>query len=131
MVPAMNEDWIARWRDGRIGFHESRANDYLVRYHARLAGHRVLVPLCGRAEDLAYLAAHGHAVVGIELAEQAVREFFDAHALVPAVAARGPFIEYTAGAITLYAGDFFAVTSALVGPIDVLYDRAALIALPP
>jgi len=59
-----------------------------------------------------------------------VREFFDAHALVPAIGARGPFVEYTAGAITLLAGDFFAATPALVGPIDVLYDRAALIALP-
>jgi thiopurine S-methyltransferase len=126
----MHEDWLARWRDGRIAFHEGRPNALLVHHLARLAGRRrVLVPLCGKAEDLAYLAAHGHEVIGVELAAQAVREFFEAHGLAPSVAERGPFVEYRAGAITLLAGDMFAATPALLGPIDALYDRAALIAL--
>jgi len=127
----MHEDWIARWSDGRIGFHEGHTNALLDRHIVRFAGRRrVLVPLCGRAEDLAFLAARGHMVVGIELAEQAVREFFASHALVPSIAARGPLVEYTAGSITLLAGDIFATTPELIGPIDALYDRAALIALP-
>jgi len=126
-----NEDWLARWRDRRINFHEGRPNGLLEHHHARLAGcRRVLAPLCGKAEDLAFLAAHGHDVVGIELAEQAVREFFVDHALTPSIAPRGPFIEYAAPSITLLAGDFFAATPELLGPIDALYDRAALIALP-
>jgi thiopurine S-methyltransferase len=41
------------------------------------------------------------------------------------------FAIYSAGAITIAAGDFFATSSASVGPIDGIYDRAALIALPP
>jgi thiopurine S-methyltransferase len=128
----MNEDWLARWRDGRIAFHEGRPNRLLERHVARLAGcHRVLVPLCGKAEDLAFLAAHGHAVVGVELSEQAVREFFAAHGLAPSVTPRGELVEYRAGAITVLVGDMFAATPALVGAVDALYDRAALIALPP
>lgn len=127
----MHEDWVARWRDGRIGFHEEHVNTLLERHVARFAGcHRVFVPLCGRTEDLAFLAAYGHAVLGVELAEQAVREFFEIHALAPSIITRGPFVEYNAGAITLLAGDFFATTPALMGPIDAYYDRAALIALP-
>src|SRR5437660_6997543 len=71
MVGVMNEDWIARWHDGRIGFHEGRPNAFLERHIAELAAcRRVFVPLCGRAEDVAFLAAHGHEVVGVELAEQ-------------------------------------------------------------
>ncbi|HEU4733334.1 MAG TPA: thiopurine S-methyltransferase [Kofleriaceae bacterium] len=128
----MDEDWLARWRDGRIGFHEGRPNTLLEHHAARLAGcRRVLVPLCGKSEDLALLAAQGHEVVGVELAEPAVRAFFDEHGLVPVVTARGPFVEYRAGTITLLAGDMFATTPELVGPIDAFYDRAALIALPP
>ncbi|HET7503031.1 MAG TPA: thiopurine S-methyltransferase [Kofleriaceae bacterium] len=128
----MQEEWLARWRDGRIAFHEGRPNALLEHHVARLAGcRRVLVPLCGKSEDLALLAAHGHDVVGVELAEQAVQAFFDAHALVPAVTVRGPLVEYRAGAVTLLAGDLFATTPELVGPIDALYDRAALVALPP
>lgn len=128
----MHDEWLARWRDGRIAFHENRPNTLLERHLPRLAGcRRVLVPLCGRSEDLAFLAAHGHEVVGVELAEQAVREFFEQHARAPTVDARGPFAAYTAGQVTLLAGDFFLTTPELLGPVDALYDRAALIALPP
>ena len=144
----MHDDWLARWRDGRIAFHEGLPNDLLVHHAARLAGcRRVLVPLCGKAEDLAFLAARGHDVIGIELAEQAVQAFFAEHELAPSIAPRGPFAAYEVGpgivrpaapadpagptgAITLLAGDFFALTPALLGPVDALYDRAALIALP-
>lgn len=151
----MDDHWLARWRDGRIAFHEGRPNDLLVHHAARLAGgRRVLVPLCGKSEDLAFLAARGHDVIGIELAEQAVQAFFAEHGLAPSIAPRGPFVAYEvgpgavraadpgaaaaaeptagpAGAITLLVGDFFAVTPELLGPVDALYDRAALIALPP
>lgn len=124
------EDWLARWREGRIGFHEGQVNALLDAHAARLAGaRRVLVPLCGRAEDLAYLAARGHEIVGVELAEQAVREFFERHGLVPEVEPRGALTAYRAGAITILAGDFFAVRREDVGAIGGLYDRAALIAL--
>ena len=131
MLAPMQADWLARWRDGRIGFHEGRPNELLERHIGRLAGRRrVLVPLCGKAEDLAFLAAHGHEVIGIELVEQAVREFFADHALTPSVAPRGPLVAYTAPPVTLLGGDFFATTPDLLGPIDALYDRAALVALP-
>jgi thiopurine S-methyltransferase len=143
----MADEWLARWREGRTAFHEGRPNDLLVRHAAHLAGsRRVLVPLCGKSEDLAFLAACGHDVVGVELAEQAVQAFFAEHDLTPSIAPRGPVVAYevgagmvrpaaptgpaTSGAIALLAGDFFAVTPELLGPVDALYDRAALIALP-
>ncbi len=127
----MDDEWLARWRDGRIGFHEGQTNALLDRHVGRLAGcRRVLVPLCGRAEDLAFLAAHGHEVVGVELAAQAVRAFFDLHGLVPSIVEHGSLVEYRAGALTLVVGDLFETTPAHVGATDGFYDRAALIALP-
>ena len=120
--------WFDRWREGRIGFHEGRPNRFLERHHARLGERRrVLVPLCGKADDLAYLAGLGHEVVGVELVEDAVRAFFAEHGLTPTVE-RGV---YRAGAVTIVAGDFFATSRAVLGAVDALYDRAALIALPP
>jgi len=128
----MHDEWLARWRDGRTAFHEGQPNTFLERHIAWLAGRRrVLVPLCGKAEDLAFLAAHDHEVLGVELAEQAVREFFAAHELAPSIAPHGPFVAYAAGSITLLVGDIFELTPRWAGPIDALYDRAALIALPP
>jgi thiopurine S-methyltransferase len=91
----------------------------------------VLVPLCGKSEDLAFLAGRGHDVVGVELVEDAVRQFFADHQATPAIRVCDGSTIYTAGSITIVAGDFFATTVALVGDIDGIYDRAALIALPP
>lgn len=124
--------WLARWQAGKTAFHEGKPNQFLSRHHAWLAGsRRILVPLCGKTEDLDYLAGHGHEVVGVELYEDAVKQFFAAHGTTPAVTQAGGLAVYTAGPITVIAGDFFATTPALVGPIDGIYDRAALVALPP
>lgn len=127
-----DSDWAARWKEGRIGFHEGRTNLWLEQHAGRLGKQRrVLVPLCGKAEDLAYLAALGHQVVGVELVEAAAKAFFDEHALTPRVEAAGPFQAWEAGGVRILVGDFFATTRALLGDVDALYDRAALIALPP
>jgi thiopurine S-methyltransferase len=124
--------WQQRWETGQIGFHEGRPNLLLERHAARLgASRRVLVPLCGKAVDLAYLAGLGHDVVGVELVEDAVAAFFREHDLTPTVARDEAFVRYQAGGITILAGDVFATTAGVLGPIDALYDRAALIALPP
>lgn len=122
--------WTSRWAEGKLGFHEGKPNTFLERHAAKLAGTRVLVPLCGKAEDLAYLAARGHEVVGIELVEDAVAAFFTEHSLAPAIERRGAIVVYSAGTITLIAGDVFTVTREDVGAIDAVYDRAALVALP-
>ncbi len=122
--------WEERWREGRIGFHEGAPNKFLSRHAPRLAG-RVLVPLCGKAEDLAFLASRGHDVVGVEIVEDAVRAFFTEHGVTPVVTPRDGLAEYRAGSITIFAGDVFATTREILGEIDAVYDRAALIALPP
>jgi thiopurine S-methyltransferase len=119
--------WRARWAEQRIGFHEGAPNAMLEAHAGRLDDRRrVLVPLCGKSEDLAFLAARGHAVVGIELVESAVQAFFAEHGLVPTIDGA----TYSAGDVSVIASDFFATTPALVGPIDAVYDRAAIIALP-
>lgn len=125
--------WASRWNEGRIGFHEGKANELLVRFAGELGeGRNILVPLCGKAEDLAYLAARGHHVVGIEVVEDAVKQFYAEHQLTPTVRpGQHGVTTYEGAGITILAGDVFAVTAEDTGPVDALYDRAALIALPP
>jgi thiopurine S-methyltransferase len=129
MEPAF---WRSRWAAHKIGFHEGRPNAFLEEHIARLDGrYRVLVPLCGKSEDLAFLAASGHAVVGVELVEDAVKAFFAEHALEPVVERLGDHAVYSAHEVTVIAGDWFTTTPQLIGSVDAVYDRAALIALPP
>jgi thiopurine S-methyltransferase len=126
------EFWQARWTRSEIGFHLPEVNPYLQQFWPALAlpaGTRVLVPLCGKSLDLAWLAGQGYQVTGVELAQRAVEDFFIEHGLEPEVSEVGAFRLYRAGAVEIYCGDFFALTAPLAG-CTALYDRAALIALP-
>jgi thiopurine S-methyltransferase len=127
------EFWQARWARSEIGFHLPEVNPYLQRHWSALglpAGARVLVPLCGKSLDLAWLAGQGYQVVGIELAQRAVEDFFREHGLQPQVSEVGDFTLYRAGSVEIYCGDFFALTEQQLSGCVALYDRAALIALP-
>jgi thiopurine S-methyltransferase len=123
--------WRARWAEHKTAFHEGHPNAFLAANLARLDGYyRVLVPLCGKSEDLAFLAANGHAVVGVELVEDAAAQFFAEHSIEPKIERREDHAVYTAHELTIITGDWFAMTPEIVGTVDAVYDRAALIALP-
>lgn len=128
------EFWHKKWASNQIGFHLPQVNPHLQRFWPQLGleeSARVLVPLCGKSLDLLWLAQCGHEVLGVELSEKAVEDFFSEHQLDPAVSEQGPFSVYRAGSIELWCGDFFALTPGDVADCSALYDRAALIALPP
>lgn len=128
------EFWQVRWARSEIGFHLPEVNPYLQQYWPALGvpeGARVLVPLCGKSLDLAWLAGQGYQVVGVELAQRAVEDFFAEHKLQPEVSEVDAFRLYRAGAVEIYCGDFFALTAQQLQGCQALYDRAALIALPP
>ena len=134
------EFWQTRWQEKRIGFNQSDVNPLLIKYFADLKlpiGSRILVPLCGKSIDMIWLAHQGFDVVGIELVESAVQEFFteqdiaytitehDKHANIKYY--QGQLLEQT---ITLWVADIFALSSDDIGHVDAVYDRAALIAMP-
>jgi thiopurine S-methyltransferase len=129
------EFWIERWERREIGFHQATAHASLERYWASLGvpgDARVLVPLAGKSLDMAWLRARGHGIVGIELSEIAVREFFASQGLEPLVERAAPALSrWSAGGYELLCGDFFAVDAAVAGACAAVYDRAALVALPP
>lgn len=127
------EFWHKKWESNQIGFHQPEVNPYLLRHWPDLTisvQARVLVPLCGKSLDLLWLAGQGHRVLGVELSERAVEDFFREQQLQPQINEEGGFKVYRAGAIELWCGDFFALSANDVADCTALYDRAALIALP-
>lgn len=126
--------WHQRWADNRIGFHQSTPTPLLLKHWPALAvpaGARVFVPLCGKSLDLAWLAAQGHRVLGVELSQRAVEQFFAEHALQPEIETSPLGRHYRAGAIEIVCGDAFALDPAALADCSAVFDRAALIALPP
>jgi thiopurine S-methyltransferase len=124
--------WLRAWEEGRTGFHQGTVHADLVA-HADwfVAGaRRILVPLCGMSMDLPYLAAGGAEVVGIELSKLAIERLFEREGWPLVPEQRGPFVSYAAGRIALLQGDIFDLDAA-DGLYDRVWDRAALVALPP
>ncbi|QTH70672.1 thiopurine S-methyltransferase [Pseudoalteromonas xiamenensis] len=125
--------WHQKWAKGEIGFHEGEVNQLLEKHFNVLnlqPSQTVFVPLCGKTRDIAWLLKKQQNVVGVELNEEAVRQLFDELGETPEVTAVGELIRFSAPHVVVYVGDFFKLTREHVGHIDVVYDRAALVALP-
>jgi thiopurine S-methyltransferase len=128
----MNDDWLERWQVGRIGWHEADGNKSL-RAHWGASARRVLVPLCGKSQDLLWLARAGNEVVGVELSEIAAQAFFEENNLAYS-RVEGEMPAYVAadGLIAIYCGDYFEFALGdNVAEFDAYYDRGALVAVSP
>lgn len=125
--------WQQRWENNQIAFHEEEVNPLLLKTIGRLAlnrGDRIFVPLCGKTNDLAWLSEQGYRVVGIELNQSAVEAVFSNMGADPDISVSGDHMHYKSGTIEVFSGDFFELSTQMLGPVDAVYDRAALIALP-
>ncbi|MDY7576997.1 thiopurine S-methyltransferase [Herbaspirillum sp. RTI4] len=126
--------WLERWRDGRTYFHQTRVAPLLQKYWPSLSlttGGRVLVPLCGKSLDMVWLAQQGLRVLGVELSPLAVEQFFAENALHPIRHESAQGQHFVAGNIEIICGDIFKLDAATLSECIGVYDRAALIALPP
>lgn len=125
--------WHKKWQESDIGFHNSDANPLLVKhFHAlNLAPNsRVFLPLCGKTLDICWLLAQGYLVVGAELSPIAIEQLFNELGVIPAITPLENLQHYSAPNIDIFVGDIFNLTSTLIGKVDAIYDRAALVALP-
>ena len=126
--------WHQRWADNQIGFHQSAPTTLLLKHWPALgvdADATVFVPLCGKSLDMAWLAAQGHRVLGVELSRSAVEQFFAEHNLIPDIHASRHGMHYRAGAFEIICGDAFGLDAEVLAGCSAVFDRAAMIALPP
>ena len=125
--------WHNKWEKGETGFHQSTTHAMLERFASEAgftASRRILVPLCGKSHDMTWLLERGCEVVGAELSQTAVEQYFAELNTTPNIEQFDNLLRYSARNITLFCGDFFTLTGKLTGHIDAVYDRAALVALP-
>lgn len=127
------EFWIDKWQAGEIGFHNADPNPALVAHVGRLGlapGARVFLPLCGKSRDIGWLLGQGYRVCGAELSDLAVRDLFADLGVVPQRSERGALTFHTAPGLDIAVGDILDLDQRALGPVDAIYDRAALVALP-
>lgn len=122
--------WKEKWAANEIQFHCGVPNEHLVAYFSKLPPQRVVVPLCGKSLDMAWLHKQGHEVMGFELSPLACEAFFQENALPFQKTALGQGELFQGDRIALWCGDIFQSPLPLWDKTQSIYDRAALVALP-
>ena len=124
--------WLNKWQSNDIAFNQMKPNSFMQRYFSTLRlkpGSQILVPLCGKSIDMVWLSDMGFQVLGIELSETACESFFKEHDIPVTKTNEHGYTKFTSENITLLAGDIFSFDQSIIGNVDAVYDRAALIAL--
>jgi thiopurine S-methyltransferase len=125
--------WKNKWDRNEIAFHQSKATPLLVKHFKKLSlkkGSRVFLPLCGKTLDIAWLMSKGFHVVGVELVELAIQQLFNELGIKPAIHQSGELKLYSSDNIDIFVGNFFKVRGKMIKPVDAVFDRAAIVALP-
>lgn len=134
------EDWQEKWVDHKIGFHQEQGHQLLKKHlDAFLQGEtglRVFFPLCGKAVEMKWFADRGHYVVGVEISELGIREFFAEQNISYSEEPIGEIpgakvFKSSSGNISLYCCSFFDLPRVPVGTFDRIWDRGALVAVNP
>ncbi len=125
--------WHQKWKNNEIAFHESETNPLLVKYFRKLSlvkNSRVFLPLCGKTLDISWLLSNGFRIAGAELSKIAIEQLFTTLGVEPRISTVGEIDHYSEKNIDIFVGDIFHLSNKMLGPVDAIYDRAALVALP-
>ncbi|KAG8442354.1 hypothetical protein GDO86_011232 [Hymenochirus boettgeri] len=134
------KDWINKWEKNNIGFHQNHIHTFLEEFVNDLLNNRkqvnIFFPLCGKAVDMKWLTDMGHTVVGVDVCEIGLKEFFEEHN-IPYVEESLPDIpdgkvfKSTCGHISLYCCNLFNLSSSVIGKFGGIWDRGAMVAINP
>ncbi|KAH0617894.1 hypothetical protein JD844_016613 [Phrynosoma platyrhinos] len=134
------EEWLRKWQTKNIGFHNEEGHPLLRKYLDHLlngrSGLKIFFPLCGKTIEMKWLADLGHHVIGVEISESALKEFFTEQSLsfaeetVPEIPGAKLF-KSTSGNISLYCCSIYDLTSTVTGKFDGVWDRGSLVAVNP
>uniref|UniRef100_A0A452RGA0 Thiopurine S-methyltransferase n=1 Tax=Ursus americanus TaxID=9643 RepID=A0A452RGA0_URSAM len=134
------EEWQEKWVSRKIGFHQEQGHQLLKKHLDTFLkgenGLRVFFPLCGKAVEMKWFADLGHSVVGVEISELGIREFFTEQNLSyseePMMEIPGAKVfKSSSGNISLYCCNLFDLPRANIGKFDRIWDRGSLVAVNP
>lgn len=126
------EFWNNCWVKPTQPFHLTKPHHFLTKYFNQYFAdeERVLLPLCGKTQDLNFLARNGIKAVGVEFNPHAVESFFEDSQLTPKITSFDSKTRYQTTNIEIWLSDFFKIKQDDIGHFQSIFDRAALVALP-
>jgi len=131
-------EWEKDWQtDKDPMFHSNGKNHLLVTHLDKMIAGRknikIFFPMCGKMEDMKWMYDLGHSVVGVEVADKAVKQFFSENGLTAEVedapAVNGKLYKTKDGRIKIYCCSIFDFNKEVEGEFDGIFDRGAYAAL--
>ena len=125
-------NWLEFWENNEINWHSDDVTQELEEYLGLLklkTGDKVFFPLCGKSVDMIYLLNKGFSIIGVELSEIGIKQFFLENGLDSKITQVGEFDLYSTKNIEIYHGDFFSLTLKHLCDVKAVFDRKSLIAL--
>lgn len=128
--------WMDMWEGKNFPWHLSFVHQAIDK-HAQIlmtspqAKNKIFVPLCGKTVDIKFLADLGNEVVGVEVSEIAVKDFFKEHNIdytsedVPAVKGKLFRSNDHKHKIKLYCCDLFLFSSEIESGFSGIWDRGS------
>lgn len=125
------EFWKKRWIEQNTPWHQSEPEPLLTKYFSKKGAKQILVPLCGKSLDVLWISNTSDKVIGVELSPIACQRFFEEQSVNYKTECQRDFKVFSSKNIELWCGDFFKLPAKVYLTVDFIYDRAAIIALPP
>ena len=138
-----------QWQADSTGWHKDDVHEFLLKHGSKVIPSfedtdascpnpiRILVPLCGKTVDMAFLASHKSVseVLGVDGVRKALDSFAKIHSglEITQVDDQGDDCERLAGkSIMLLKGDFFELDDNKTGgKFDAVWDRGSIVAIDP
>lgn len=126
------EFWSNCWVKPTQPFHLTKPHHFLTEYFSEYFSdkERVLLPLCGKTQDINFIANNGIKAIGVEFNPRAVESFFEDSQLTPDITSLDNKTRYQTTNIEIWLSDFFDINRDDIGQFQAIFDRAALVALP-
>lgn len=129
--------WHKKWEKNEIGFHLDSYNPILTKHWIDFKSNfsklgSVLIPLCGKSKDILFFSDMGLKVTGVELSEDAIIAFFKENNLAYNVSIVNNSKLYSCleKDIQIFNCDILTLSHKDLGKVEMIYDRASIVALP-
>ena len=125
--------WLSRWKKGHTGFHMEMGYPGLSAHWPILPIPQnpvVFIPLAGKSVDIHWIAEQAQKVVCCEISPIAIEQFFHQFEMDFSISHFASFDIYHSQNIEFWCGDFMKLPDDKIGELDLIYDKASLVALP-
>ena len=125
--------WLSRWKKGHTGFHMNEGYPELRTHWPMLpipSNPIVLIPLAGKSLDIQWISERAQKVICNEISSIAIEQFFNQQEMDFTKSTFSSFQIYQSNNIEFWCGDFMKLPEHKMGELDLIYDKASIVALP-